>query len=99
MFRARPGVPGQTAHLHQYRWIGSGFDAERSDFSLTNVPRETRLFQRFFQTEAAGGGLLLASAMVALVLANTRWADAYHAWWSQPLALNLAGRSFSLTLQ
>jgi NhaA family Na+:H+ antiporter len=58
-----------------------------------------RPFQRFFQTEAAGGLLLLFSAFVAVVAANSPWADAYHRFWSSSLMIGVPNHSFSLTLQ
>ena len=55
------------------------------------------LFQRFFQTEAARGGLLLLSACVALIVANTPWADAYDTLWSIPIGITVMHHSVSLT--
>ena len=59
---------------------------------------ERHLFQRFFQTEAAGGGLLLLSACAALVAANTPWADDYRRLWSIPVGISVMNHPFSLTL-
>ena len=56
------------------------------------------LFQRFFQTEAAGGGLLLLSACAALITANTSWADDYRRLWSIPIGISVMNHSLSLTV-
>lgn len=42
-------------------------------------------FQRFLASEQAGGIVLLAATMLALLLANSAWADHYHVFWHQPL--------------
>jgi NhaA family Na+:H+ antiporter len=55
-------------------------------------------FQRFFQTEAASGALLLLSACVALVAANSSWAGMYQRLWTVPVGISVLDRSFSLTL-
>jgi Na+:H+ antiporter, NhaA family len=60
--------------------------------------RGPRSFQRFFQTEAAGGLLLLLCAGIALGAANSRWADAYGRQLDVPITIGLTGQSFSLTL-
>jgi NhaA family Na+:H+ antiporter len=53
-------------------------------------------FQRFFSTEAAGGIVLLACAAVALAMANSSWAPAYHHLWET--SQRLGAPSFGLTL-
>ena len=51
--------------------------------------RMPQLVRRFLETEAAGGVVLLAAAVVALAWANSPWSDAYHAVWSTDLTLSL----------
>jgi len=51
-------------------------------------------FVRFSKTEAAGGILLLLSAVTALIWANSPWENTYHAIWDAPLLIGI-GR-FSL---
>lgn len=58
----------------------------------------TSPFQEFFRTEAAGGAVLVACACVALVAANSAWADAYHRLWATPVAIAGGGHAISLTL-
>jgi NhaA family Na+:H+ antiporter len=55
-------------------------------------------FQRFFSTEAAGGIVLLACAAIALVWANSTWANAYRQLWETPLGLETRSFGLSLTL-
>ncbi|MEO8520442.1 MAG: Na+/H+ antiporter NhaA [Acidobacteriota bacterium] len=59
----------------------------------------TSPFQEFFRTEAAGGALLVACACAALAVANSPWADAYHAVWSTQVSLSVGhGHALDLTL-
>ena len=46
-------------------------------------------FVRFAQLEAAGGLLLLLSTVVALVWANSPWADAYDHFWHLDVSIGL----------
>lgn len=55
-------------------------------------------FQRFFQTEAAGGVLLLLGAAAALVAANSVWAAPYERLWTVPIVVGVPNYSLSLTL-
>lgn len=52
-------------------------------------------FARFMQIEASSGILLLACTVVALVLSNSRWAEAVDMFWTTPLGF-FAG-NFQLT--
>ena len=60
------------------------------------IERVLHPFQQFFATASAGGLVLLACTAVALVLANSPWADAYHHLWEAPLTVGVPG--FGLTL-
>jgi Na+:H+ antiporter, NhaA family len=51
------------------------------------VERALAPFKRFAEMEAAGGIVLLACTAVALVWANSPWADAYQHLWELELAL------------
>lgn len=55
-------------------------------------------FQRFFRQEAAGGVLLVAAAVAALVWSNSGWATGYEAFRSLPISVDLAGRGLSKPL-
>ena len=60
--------------------------------------RTGRLFQEFFNTQAAGGALLVLCAAAALFIANSRWAEAYYHLWETPISIAVAERSFTLSL-
>ncbi|HJT79910.1 MAG TPA: Na+/H+ antiporter NhaA, partial [Chthoniobacterales bacterium] len=60
--------------------------------------RELNIFQRFFRTEALSGFILLAAAVLALIWANSVWADAYNHIWELPLSIGSGDRTFTLTL-
>ncbi len=48
-----------------------------------------RPIQRFIRFEAAGGILLMVCAIIALVWANTEWADSYFELWATRLTVGL----------
>jgi NhaA family Na+:H+ antiporter len=62
------------------------------------IERVLRPFQRFFATAAAGGLVLLACTAVALALANSPWAGAYHHLWELPLTVGVPGFGLTLSL-
>ncbi len=70
-----PGTDGQT-------WL-------RSDRMLARSVAQP--IQRFLHIEAAGGILLGAAALVALVWANSPWSAAYRDVWTAELSVDLAG--------
>jgi NhaA family Na+:H+ antiporter len=53
------------------------------------VERILSPFQAFVRAEAGGGVLLLFSAAIALVWANSAWADGYFELWNSELAIEL----------
>ena len=57
-------------------------------FLARNVARP---LQRFVHVEAAGGIVLVAATVVALVWANSPWSDAYADLWHTELAIELGG--------
>ena len=58
-----------------------------------------RPFQRFVQTEAAAGMLLLVCAGVAIALVNSPWAGAYEHLWTPAIEIRIANRVLSLTVR
>ncbi|MFB3112672.1 MAG: Na+/H+ antiporter NhaA, partial [Gemmatimonadales bacterium] len=59
-------------------------------------PRARRLAQtvaqpleRFVRIESSSGIILLTTAVVAIVWANSPWAESYHALWHTPFSLGL----------
>ncbi|MEY3092466.1 MAG: Na+/H+ antiporter NhaA [Actinomycetota bacterium] len=53
----------------------------------------------FLHTESAGAILLAASALAALVWANSPWSDSYDSLWESRLVLSFAGHSLDLDLR
>jgi NhaA family Na+:H+ antiporter len=54
--------------------------------------------ERFLHIEAASGIVLLAAAAVALVWANSPWAESYFALWETPLGIRLGDFVFERSL-
>lgn len=57
-----------------------------------------RSIDRFFRHDAAGGVLLMLSAILALVVANSGLSDGYHAWLTTNFAVLLNGEGLSKPL-
>jgi NhaA family Na+:H+ antiporter len=55
-------------------------------------------FGRFARTESAGGLVLIASTLAALIAANSPWAAAYRHLWETPLSFRLGGRALDYSL-
>lgn len=49
-----------------------------------------RQLQRFLHDEAAGGLVLIAAALLAIVWSNSPWRDAYHELWATRLVFDIA---------
>lgn len=60
---------------------------------------QNSIFQRFFHWEAAGSLVLLATAIIALVWANSQWADSYFKLIKTYLGISLGEHTFKLSLQ
>lgn len=65
--------------------------------STTLVERLLTPFRRFANTAPAGGIVLLIATAVALVWANSPWAEAYHHLWETPLRIGIGGWSAQWT--
>jgi len=61
--------------------------------------RLPRVVRQFLETEAAGGVVLLAAAVVALVWANSPWRDSYRTLWSTDLTVRLGRFALAEDLQ
>ncbi len=75
-----------------------------TDRSSTDLPhaiadRVTKPFARFLKIEAAAGGLLLLSVLIALLLANSPWSAQFLALWETPIGLHFGSLDFSRSLQ
>jgi Na+:H+ antiporter, NhaA family len=53
--------------------------------------RWLRPFARFLKIESAAGFVLLGCAIVAIVLANSPWAEAFHRFWETDIGVELGG--------
>jgi Na+/H+ antiporter 1 len=58
-----------------------------------------RPLERFLRIEAASGILLLVAAAVALVWANSPWAESYVRLWHTPLGIRIGSFTFERTLE
>ena len=58
-----------------------------------------RPLRDFLHTEAAGGVVLVAAAVVALVWANSPWKESYVELWHTRLAIELGDRVLALDLR
>jgi Na+:H+ antiporter, NhaA family len=71
---------------------------------LHRLPREPvdrlfRPFTRFVRIEAAGGAVLLACAIAALVLSNSRWADSFENIWQLRASLAIGPLEFDRSIR
>ena len=53
----------------------------------------------FLAAELAGGVLLIASAVAALVWANSPWGQSYHDFWHTKLSIGAAGLTHAMSLE
>ena len=58
------------------------------------LARAAQPFVRFLRVEAAGGVLLLADTVVALVWANSPWQSSYESFWATQVRLEIGGYVF-----
>lgn len=70
-------------------------ETEQRSLSKGNLPAK---LNAFFKTEAAGGVVMLLSAILALLLANSPWSEAYFHFTHYPLTLALKDFTLSTTL-
>ena len=74
--------------------VGSPLGVPGSLVGVTSTTQEIpipRRLQDFFETEAAGGIVLLAAAVVALVWVNSPFAGSYHHLWETELSFRVGG--------
>ncbi len=74
------------------------------DQSSSKLPKEaadrfTRPFARFLKIEAAAGGLLLISTILALVLANSQMSESYLGFWNRRIGLTFGSLEFARSLR
>lgn len=54
--------------------------------------------REFLRTEVAGGLLLVTAAVVALAIANSPWASAWHALWASDVGLRVGDELYGMSL-
>jgi NhaA family Na+:H+ antiporter len=59
----------------------------------------SRPLERFLRIEAASGILLLVAATIALVAANSPWAEQYLGFWHTPIGLRVGAFTFERSLE
>ena len=67
-----------------------------------STPRSRRIIgplAEFLQTEAAGGAVLLAAALLGVIWANSPWSDAYASFWSSEVGLGSGDLALRLDLR
>jgi Na+:H+ antiporter, NhaA family len=62
------------------------------------IERVMRPFQEFSESEAAGGVLLLAAGILALVWANSPWAESYYSIWEHQFTIGFVGFALSKSI-
>lgn len=55
-------------------------------------------FQRFIHAQSTGGVLLLAATVVAMLWANSPWAESYAIFWNMPVSLVVGSHALTETL-
>ncbi len=68
----------------------------RMDGDIPGIPRRpiqrwVRPLARFLKVESSGGIVLLVCTAVALFLANSQWAEDYHAFWETVVGVQIGG--------
>ena len=76
----------------------SGTSASGSSARRTPAGPRLAAFRVFLETEAGGAVVLLTATLVALVWANSPWADSYHRLWATELSLSLGDVRLGLDL-
>ena len=74
--------------------------SEESGFSRSRTLAAPRLasFREFLETEAGSAVVLLTATVIALVWANSPWAESYHRLWSTDLSISLGSLHLALDL-
>jgi NhaA family Na+:H+ antiporter len=65
----------------------------------TPIDRLIEPIERFMHVEAAGGIVLLVCTVVALAIANSPFADAYHHFWETEIGITVGGLRLSHSLE
>lgn len=79
-------------------------DDQQDNKDLGRLPKEsvhrlTKPFARFLRIEAAGGAMLLACTVAALVLSNSPWSHSFMDAWETPVGAQIGSREFVRSLK
>ncbi len=96
---ACPPLPRRSQAMHEM--MNQTHKRTPSGRLLPSLPLKPTLrpFQRFFRAETSGGVVLLACAIIALIWANSPWAESYSAFWHTPLTVTLGGYHLGESLE
>jgi NhaA family Na+:H+ antiporter len=72
--------------------------AEQSAFPKEPIDKITRPLNRFLHIESASGIVLIAATIIALVLANTGYAESYFHFWEQKIGFHIGSFSMDYSL-
>lgn len=64
-----------------------------------SIRRALQPLRDFLHTESAGGALLVAAAVVALVWANSPWRHGYDSLWHTEIGIEVGGHALRMSLQ
>jgi NhaA family Na+:H+ antiporter len=64
----------------------------------TTIEKLTNPIQEFLHKEASGGILLIIATIIALIWANSPFADSYHHLWHTYLSINVGNLSLNYSL-
>jgi Na+:H+ antiporter, NhaA family len=92
------GVPGRLVGVRPH---AEGFPMQSRRRLSSSVPLANtgRALLEFLRTEAGGGVVLLAAALVAIVWANSPWRDTYHDLWHHKLVIGAGDWAIRESLQ
>ncbi|MGV2497480.1 Na+/H+ antiporter NhaA [Pelagerythrobacter aerophilus] len=74
-------------------------DQDQAAFPIETADRISGTLARFLKIEAAAGGLLLLSTVLALILANTAFSAPFLAFWQMPIGLQFGAFDFTRSIQ
>ncbi len=70
----------------------------RDPIPIVPIQRLTRPFVRFLHVESASGVVLVACTAIAIILANSRWADPFRAFWDQSARIGIGSYALDYPL-
>jgi NhaA family Na+:H+ antiporter len=79
--------------------MAANLPSEHPEFPSRRIEQLTRPFVHFMHVESAGGIVLLACTALALILANSPWAEAYHHFWEIPVSVGVGEYRLSHSLE